>query len=731
MQKAGDSTQESSVTGLPRWFPNGFETEAVDWSAFEEYLDLVPDLAFEVTSAARTLADVGAGHVTQRSLPRGVCALHLAVSCRNPPAPKSVIQRLITVYPEALLQTEESHGWNVLHCALKFNPSFDANGEGILEMLLNARPELISEGATSLDDFGLPPLAFCQSKSIVSKLVRIMPIKATTSILKRIFMKRRLLGGSIEAMEQLVREISMLELLQGRSTLAEGILPDKQVFRGQQDVVGYILKQTRSRRITNDDNQRQETMVLMRLVDIIVQAIYCFCFRELGVGLAITTSSCPPPADCLRALVTNGKLKKWVLGLYHAASTGNSFEYYDQQEDPEQGTACRYDLFGETSSMNFAPRPTAMASVASSSEKLTIETERLEFSASYTYADKLFKCKEELDDKVDRSLKVLKQAVASLEKYKEAYAETVEKLYNEAQAISPESSCCSTARDDPGGVLSVSSDFKEEHTSLRAILAMSSFPSSPLKGQKSCDSSAKNASRSFDRHALEEAVQGTIENMTAASVALDAYNRSISTESANLVRQQESLKSMDMSYFKNAEHQQAVRAIICVAEYQLQREGLLKCVNDINRQLKGVESMDGSEAQIARHYELNLRWAKLTTEVRDLSREIEVLREIISGRRQDLGGHMVRARRILHGKLGNRVVKTRATRFLREAKKEMRELLAALTQPKPMGPSKNQQANRRQRRKCRQQQPEDHQREEQKAVEEEEELARMTKRMKL
>jgi hypothetical protein len=735
MQKAGDSTHESSCSvtavGIPRWFPNGFETEGVDWSAFEEHLALVPDMACEVTSAARTLAAVGTvlGNATQQSLPRGVCALHLAVSCRNPTAPKSVIRQLITINPDALSQTEEPHGWNVLHCAFKFNSSFDDYGEGILEMLLNARPELISDGATSLDDFGLPPLAFCQSKSIVSKLVRIMPIKTTTSILKRIFMKRRLLGGSIEAMEQIVREMSMLELQQGRSTLVEGILPEKLLLtRGKQNVVAYMLQQVTSKPKTNHESHRQETMALMRLVDIIVQAIYCFCFRKLGVGLALSTSTCPPSAECLKVLVTNGKVKKWVLGLYHAAKNGDSFEYHGQQEDLEQGAACRYDLFGETASINFPPRPTAITSVASLPEKLTIETERLEFSASNTCVDKLFKCKEELDDKVNRSLNVLKQAVASLENYKEAYTATIEKLYNEAQGISPLSSdSSSVGDDDSGGVLSMAKNAKEEHASLRALIAMSSLPSSSPKRQKSDDSSGKNAARSFDRHVLEEAVQGTIENMTAASVALDTYNRNISTESANLVRQQENLKAMDMSYFKNADHQQSVRAIMCVAEHQLQREGLIKCVDDIKRQLKDVESMDDREARTGRHIELNLRWVKLTTEVRDLSREIEVQREIISGRRHDLGGHMVTARRILHGKIANRVVKTRATRFLREAKKEMRELMAALTQPAPIGSSRN----RRQRKKCRQQHLQDHQKDEQKALEEEEELARMTKRMKL
>ncbi|CAB9506583.1 expressed unknown protein [Seminavis robusta] len=735
MQHAGDSTHEEAcsvpIGGIARWFPNDFETEGVDWAAFEEHLNMVSDVAFEVTSAAtRTIASnlPSSAPLQPRHIAKGVGAIHFAVSCSNPTAPKSVIQRLMDANPDAVQLTESKYGWNVLHCALQFNkawsaPDGDCDKEGILEMLLHARPDLATEGATSLDEFGLPPLAFAKSKSVASRLVRIMPTKATISILKKIFLKRKLVGGSIEAMEQIVREISTLELQLGRSILAEGILPDKNRAR-KQSLIEYTLLQSTTGR--SDNKNHQEPLALMRLVDLIIQATYCYGFRRASEEDCVTLSTSPPPLECLMKLVAKQVLMQKVLELYQTAKVGGSTEYFEYPVTAERQSG--YGVIGASASGETNSQPRHLDRASASTEKILQDYGPSTFPSSNSqHLDKLLKCKEELDFKIQRSLDVLRQTAASLQSYKDMYTKSVEKLCTEAQSLSLGSNDASSSMcENPIHVGLVTDNV----ASLRALVAVSSMPPSPPKRQKSVESSANDGTSRINRHVLEETMEGAIENMAAAGLALDLYNRNIRTESTTLVQQQEDLKAMDMSYFKNAEHQQSARAIICIAEYQLQKEGLQKCINDIKRELKEAESLGDRKAQTLRTNELDLRWVKLSTEIRDLSREIEIMREMVSDRRQDLGGYMIKARRILHNsRASNKVVRTRASRFLREAKKEMREIMATLAPA--IQARKGRLCNRRQRRKFRQHQQQQREEELQRAIEEDEELSRMTKRLKL
>jgi len=725
MQQAGENSTEESAgrprssiassssptrTGIQRWFPRGFGSQRVDWINFEKHLSMVPDLAFEVTT------DASNGVVVKSEIiPKGVSALHLVVSCCNPPAPLSIVQRLIDINPDALHQTEEEHGWNALHCALLFNASLRSN-QDIMDLLIATNPDLVTQLSTTLaEENGLPPLAFAQCTAVVPALVKVTPIKLVTSILKKIFLCRKLLGGSIEAMEQIIREISVLELRQKRSILAPGIIPERSARK--QSLVEYCLQQASLRR-----QRTQERTDLLRLVDILIQTTYCLAFHKDGEGDENVLTVAPPPLQCLKTLVIQQKIKRQALEQYQSTNVGT--DQYKENSDlvePLEADQRPASLLNradhEDVAINGEPsgQPQRRQTNVSQLDENPLE-------ANNPYVLKLLKSKEQLDSKIDQSLEMMRQTAIALEGYREMYSQTVDKLYHEAKVLDDNQRLSASTKSAAAGSLE------------SAVVALaSSTPPKPPVRRDSDEFSKENASRLR----LDATIQDAIENMTAAVVHVDLYNKSLSAESKAFAREQEDQKIIDFGLFRSKEHDEAAQAMEDLEECRIHKEGIVKCMDEIKRQLDDADaaaalaasrrdvsvSMESSKLDQSRQ-ELAIRWMTLRGEINDLTLKIDKLRQICSCRRQDLGAHMIKARRLLSNKTSaSKTIRTKAGRFLRHAKNEMRELMNTLVSS---GTTSSVASTRGQRRRIRKQR-----RAQRKADEESEELTRMTKRMRL
>ena len=698
MQRAGDATYESTTMaatlpgGIVRWFPRGYATESVDWKALQEHLSMVPDLAFEVTSgdsSSSANADRNApGDQAQVGIPKGVCALHLTVACSNLAAPLELVQKLIEFNPDALQQTEENSGWNVLHCALKYNRHLSTDHR-VIDLLIQANPSLVSELTTSAEQFGLPPLAFASCKEVVPCLAAAMSTEMVRSILRKIFNRRQLLGGSIEAMEQIVRELSRLELRQGRSIITAGIVPDK--IARSKSVVEYTLYQTSMRHKTSPERRD-----LMRLSNWIIQATYCLEFDKDGNDEAAINSS-PSPLQCLKTLIFHNKIKRKAMELYQSLlqidGDNNQLESNLDYIEPDHDLAKSIDR--DTGQAEATRQPSTDFQVK--------HDENAKPAAVNTFLKQLLQCKRQLDRKIDKSFETLKQTTTALEVYRDMYSSTIERLCEEAQAP------FLLERDTFG---------QTENT---ITISSTVLPPNPPVRQAS-DDSIRN--RSSIGPALEDSIQEAIEAMKVVGQALDRCNRNLSVESDHLIREQGDLKELDMDYFKTPEQKQAQDTIKDITEVQIEKESLVKYIADIKSQLNTPESQHSQQQET--HHQLNLKWVKLSSELRDANRKVEDLREIITCRRQSVGAKMIIARRILNSKSRSKVSRTAARRFLKEAKQEMRELMTTL-----VATAKKPQRSSRRLRKMKMKQRQQLQAGQEEEVEMDEELTRMTKRMKL
>ena len=706
MQRAGDTTHESTTMaatlpgGIARWFPRGYDTKGVDWVALQEHLSMVPDLAFEVSSgdkdgtgSSNTNADTEApGDQDHIGIPKGVCALHLTVACSNPAAPLALVQKLIDLNPDALQQTEEKSGWNVLHCALKYNRHLSTD-HSVIDLLIQANPSLVLEVTTSVEQFGLPPLAFANCKEVVPCVAAAMSTEMVRSILRKIFNRRQLLGGSIEAMEQIVRELSRLELRQGRSILAAGIVPEK--IARNKSLVEYTLYQTSMRHNTSPERRD-----LIRLTNLIIQATYCLEFDKDGNDEAAINSS-PPPLQCLKTLILRNKIKRKAMELYQTLLQTDGDN--NQQEGNLDYIELDHDL---TNSVQSVDRDSCQdgAKRQPSADFQVEHHEHTKPAAVNTFLKQLLQCKKQLDRKIDKSFETLRQTTTALEGYRDLYSSTIDRLCEEAQApFLPE-------RDTFGQT--------EDTTTISSATIPPNTP-------------ARQASDDFMRNkrsiapALEDSIQEAIEAMKVVGQALDRLNRNLSVESDHLIQEQGDLKELDMSYFKSSEQKQAKDSVKEITEVQIEKESLIKYIADIKSQLNTPESQQPEQQET--HHQLNLKWVKLSNELRDATRKVEDLREIITCRRQSVGTKMIIARRILNSKSRSKVSRAASRRFLKEAKQEMRELMTALvaTAKKP------QRSSRRLRRMKMNHQQQHQAGQEEEEVEMDEELTRMTKRMKL
>jgi hypothetical protein len=732
MQKAGDSTTEgesraSAATiaatpsgGIALWFPRGYCTDGVDWDALEEHLSMVPDLAFEVTSSSNSRSNSSLENYETK--PGNVCALHLAVASCNPPAPLSFIQKLLDANPDALHQTEGSSGWNALHCALRFNREIDV---GLVKLLIDAKPDLATEVATAVEDFGLPPLAYAKSPEVVPMLIRAMPLNLVSSVLKKVFVKRKLVGGSVEAMEQIIRELSAIELQQGRSILASGILPQK--IARKQSLVEYALYQVAKRRQGSD-----EWHDLLQLSSCIIRATYCLSFHKDKDDNAINSS--PPAMECLTILVTQQKIKRQALELYQSLQQ-NQQKYRENTDCMEPGhilLARPIDSsLGEPETIPTSSMPAHHRRFAAEVEPLALVEEKKEEETKGLIVsgniEKLLKCKQELDTKIDKSFDVLRQTAASLEGYKEMYTKTVDKLFEEAKAMSHRKPSPDQKLPAAVNTCSISSAAERTRVTLSALP-----PRLPTR-------SSSDSSLDRNRLLLEQSITEAIENMKAASQALDRYNKTLTSDSSSLVQEQQDQRRFDLTFFQSDQAEEAASAMEDIVKFQTQKSQLLARLNQIKEDLRDANTLGDRKSQSVRRQDLNACWASCTKDLELVNSKLDGLRAIITKRRQEVARSVIWARRVIRDRHGNsKSLRRKANRFLAYAKKDLRALLQVLTADDTSSSSGGRQkATRRRRHRVRQSQSRRSSQSPSPAPltlsdkVEDEELSRMTKRMRL
>lgn len=677
----------AALGGIRRWFPRGLATEGVDWPSLDEHLSMVPDIAFEVV-----MSQSNARSVTDQAdiLPSGVSALHLTVACSNPAAPLSLVQKLIDANPDALYQTAEKNGWNVLHCALFYNRHLRVD-HGVVDLLIQANPALASGVSKSCEEefeFGLPPLALANCKEVVPSVFNAMPTKMVIGVLKTIFARRKLLGGSIGACEQIIKEISALELRQGRPILETGGITPK-----NKSLIQYALSQASLR--SQASSERND---LMRLADLLIQATYCLKFQKDDGGTTI--SNAPPALQCLKTLVLRQKTKQKALQTYQSLQEGSFMnENYINFLEPDHDltTDNRNDnTDSDHAALHGQPTREAGQPTASlpSSSKTRQEKPEKQPAAVNTFLKQLLSCKIQLDRKMDKSLDTLKQTANALEGYRTMYSDKIDRLCEEAQNR-PSNSQSSSRRnvENSTDATHMAADLEENMASIRAVVALSSIPA-----------------QSLTRPPLEDSIQEAIENMKVISHALDRCNQKFTQETEILIQEQADHEDMDLSFFRTTEHRQGKKAVEELTECQIEKEGVIKRIVDIESQrLKSKKEVIPL---------LNMNCGALTIELGDANRKIKALRDVVSSRRIRIAEYVFKARKILNSRTRSQISRSHARRFLQLARAEMREIIASLSASKEKKTNKPKRASRRIQKKKQEQ-------------EGDEELTRMTKRMKL
>jgi len=703
MQVAGDTRDEPpnkstvgttlvpSLGGLIRWFPRGFATEGIHWTALEEHLSMVPDLAFEVSSESNcgesaksvTFATTMLQGTTPTFIPKGIGALHLAVACNNPPAPLSLIQKILEVNPSAVNQTNDEFCWNVLYFAIKYNRHLHEDQQRIVELLLQTNPDLARLSVLSSENDLPALLAHANCKEVVPILVNVTEKSVVFGVLNRIFVERKLLGGSIEAMEQVVRVMSVPKNPNRRRLLIAGILPKKK------RALDYLLAQTLS-----CEKGSQEQRDLARLVDVIIQSTYCshFC-RAPGDEMAIYSS--PRPVECIKALIKHSKtgvttLEQWTA--LHDDDT--SLESVAHVGETDQPCLVHQETFRGGNGQQLA------AAKRRVTKPVGVDT----------FLKQLVTFKNQLDGKMEKSMDTLKHTTATLEGYREMYSSTIDNLVERAQALKSPDLQTTTA----AGRQNIHEDmaFVRENSGYSADAMQENNPNAPTMN-------------------LEDSIREAIENMKVIGLALDRCNRNLAAESAKLISEQEDQKSLDMNFFCTFEKSQAKQAALQLLDSRIEQEALVKCIEEITRKLAKVDGTKQTETTKAQQRSLHLEWIKLTGELKDVHRKIEKSKEIVDLRRKNVGGTMIKARRVLNSKIRSKNIRQTARQFLREAKREMKELMAAsITRIEEPG-NGNRHLNRYSKRKQQRKQGKHKVPQQRENEETEEELTHMTKRMKL